>query len=438
MTDLRFEFEWVDPLGARGRELRATWARLAIWVDSQCLTRVLDQEVKGVRDAVYVPLYPIAEWLATHWWSVLVEVPSPNRLADPGYSERHFLCKAREGFALPNASIAGEGDHVRVQWNREVLPNCRVEFIEEGTAHIPVETFRQNLTTFITAVIDRVEAEGITGTPLQEEWAALQALSTEEKEFCEIAAALGLDPFGLDTNTETRIIEAAESVPATVQRDFLFAASINDLAAEAKDVSLAYASAHENTTTLESIVALRMELTKAAYTATSPWSRGYQAAQRLRQTIDLTKAPLPSFDDIAKALQVTNGDLGAALVPMSNATGVYDALVATNRRQSPAFALSNLHNEAAQRFHFCRGLYEFLLGRGFGPWLVTKSSSDVQKRNRAFAAEFLAPAVALRERVSGQTVSADEVEDLAEQFGVSAYVIGHQLENHQIAAVFPS
>src|SRR5437763_9414455 len=81
MSEIRFDFEWVDPQGARGPELRATWARLAIWADSKCVSRVLDQDVKSVRDAVYLPLYPLAEWLATHWWTLLAEVPSPERVA---------------------------------------------------------------------------------------------------------------------------------------------------------------------------------------------------------------------------------------------------------------------------------------------------------------------------------------------------------------------
>lgn len=193
MSEIRFDFEWVDPQGARGPELRATWARLAIWADSKCVSRVLDQDVKSVRDAVYLPLYPLAEWLATHWWTLLVEVPSPERVADPKYAERHSLRSARDGFALPSASITGEGDHIRLSWVREALPNYRVEFIEEGTAYIPVKVFRQSLAAFINAVLGRLQAEGISGTVLQEEWAALQALSKEEEEFCEVTAALGLD-----------------------------------------------------------------------------------------------------------------------------------------------------------------------------------------------------------------------------------------------------
>src|SRR5258708_1014167 len=130
MTEIRFEFEWIDPMAARGRELRATWARLAIWAGSQCVSRVLDHDVKSVRDAGYLPLYPLAEWLTTNWWSLLTEVQSPERVANPAFAERHSLRTARDGFALPPASIVSEGDHIRVWWAREALPNYRVEFIE--------------------------------------------------------------------------------------------------------------------------------------------------------------------------------------------------------------------------------------------------------------------------------------------------------------------
>ena len=438
MSEIRFDFEWVDPQGARGPELRATWARLAIWADSKCVSRVFDQDVKSVRDAVYLPLYPLAEWLATHWWPLLVEVPSPDRLADPKFAERHSLRAARDGFALPAASIAGEGDHIRFTWCREALPNYHVEFIEEGTVHIPVQSFRQSLTTLITAVLGRLQAEGITGTVLQEEWIALQALSTEEEEFCQVTAALGLDPFDLDAAAEARIIEVTEAVPLKLRRDFLFAASAGNLVQEASDVSSAYAFARENDVVLASILSLRNELASYELPLTvQPWSRGYLVAQRLREAIGILNAPLQSFDDIADALRVSNGNLQAALVEMPNATGVYDALVATNRHNSPSFAISTRHNEAAHRFHFCRGLYEFLRADDVGPWLVTKSLSDTQKQSRAFAAEFLAPEKALRERVSGSAVSVDEVDDISREFGVSTYVINHQLENHGIAKVLP-
>jgi hypothetical protein len=439
MSEVRFDFEWADPLGAKGPELRATWARLAIWADDRCVSRVLDQNAKTIRDGVYVPLYPLAEWLATHWWNLLVEVPSPERLADPSYNERHSLRAARDGFALPPASFAGVGDHIRLRWHREKLPNYRVEFIEDGSAYIPIAKFKESATSFIGAVISRLEANGINTTLLQDEWGALQALSDEEQEFCQTAAALGLDPFGIDPSTETTIVEAAESVPGRLLSDFVRVASADNLPAEANDVRLAYNAAQENDSALGSLLVLRSDLLgHDSALGVAPWTRGYIAARRLRELLSLGNAVLPSFEHIAHALAISEGALAAALVSVPGATGIYDALVATNRRQSPAFAISPRHNKAAHRFHFCRGLYEFLRAYDDGPWLVTKSLADDQKQSRAFAAEFLAPAAALRDHVSASTVSADDVDDIAEQFGVSTYVIHHQLENHKIASVLPT
>ena len=56
--------------------------------------------------------------------------------------------------------------------------------------------------------------------------------------------------------------------------------------------------------------------------------------------------------------------------------------------------------------------------------------------NRAFAAEFLAPSVQLRKEIKNSVLDRDEVERLAKMFGVSAFVIEHQLKNHQIAKVY--
>jgi Zn-dependent peptidase ImmA (M78 family) len=109
-----------------------------------------------------------------------------------------------------------------------------------------------------------------------------------------------------------------------------------------------------------------------------------------------------------------------------------DAVVAINNDGSPTFVIP-VRKEENQRFLFCRGLSEFLRGSELA--LLVKSASDPQQRNRAFAAEFLAPASGLRQRVSGAQLDPEEVEALARDFGVSSLVIKHQLENHRIAEI---
>src|SRR5215213_7411918 len=121
MTDFVFDFEWAVPLGARGAELRATWARLAIRVGTRCLSRVLDHEVKTVRDSVYLPLYPLAEWIVTNWWRLLFEIESSERAKDPLYGRRHSLRWAREGYSAPPVSFNAVGDLLQIRWEPEIL-----------------------------------------------------------------------------------------------------------------------------------------------------------------------------------------------------------------------------------------------------------------------------------------------------------------------------
>ena len=66
---------------------------------------------------------------------------------------------------------------------------------------------------------------------------------------------------------------------------------------------------------------------------------------------------------------------------------------------------------------------------------MTVARTDRQKRNRAFAAEFLAPADWLRERIDGTQISPDEMDDWAQELEVSTVVVGHQIENHRLASL---
>lgn len=111
-----------------------------------------------------------------------------------------------------------------------------------------------------------------------------------------------------------------------------------------------------------------------------------------------------------------------------------DALVATNSFQSPGFAVPSRRAEAI-RFTFCRALFEYLTTPETQPLLVTRALSDRQKRNRAFAAEFLVPTHLLQEALPGHTVGDEELDDLAAKFGISSSVIRHQIENHELASL---
>lgn len=63
------------------------------------------------------------------------------------------------------------------------------------------------------------------------------------------------------------------------------------------------------------------------------------------------------------------------------------------------------------------------------------AATDRQAQSCAFAAEFLAPAALLKERLRHTHIHPDEVDELAGEFGVSSYVVRHQIRNHNLAAI---
>jgi hypothetical protein len=435
MTELLFDFDWTDPLEARGPELRATWARLSIRVGGRTPSRVFDQTARTVRDSIYLPLYPLAEWLAANWWRVLFEMESPERTKDELYPQRHNLRWAREGYSVPSMSLTPVGDSLQLRWEPELLPYHRVEFIEWGSALVGLESAQRSLQNLITGVVSRLIECGVEGTFLQREWNVIANTSGDEGEFCIAAATLGLDPYDIDEVAAAAIIAAAELIPTSIRREFFGVANRERLGDETRDVTAAIATARNNGSDLRRLQTFRECIAPSrSRNGHAPWEIGYAAARELRKALGIGIQPVRSLSDLARALRVASSDLTSAITEQPAGDHAYEAVVATNRNSGPAFAVTP-RSESASRFQICRGLYEYLSGRDDGPWIVTTSLSDRQKRNRAFAAEFLAPAAGIQERVSSPIVSSKEVDDISLHFGVSSDAIVHQMTNHGIARV---
>ncbi len=433
MTDLRFEFDWEDPLGAQGEELRATFARLRVSVNGEAVTRVLAEGARTVREHVSVPLYPLAEWLATHWWILCHEWGTPERSLRPEFRSRHSLIAAREGYSLPQLSFQSQGEVVRLEWEAGRLPHHRVEFLSRGHAYLALATFQQTIAEFLETVVARLEELGVGPTLLAEEWAAIVDMDPEEQEYCKAAAALGFDPFAIGEPVRQQIVEIGERVPATLQQEFFAAADPKQLQVHAEQLDRARAALHCHRVDLRSLRALHDQGVAVSKNAL-PWEQGYELARRLRQHCSTGDAPLATFEALGQALQTDPMKLEQAVLSPAVEDPFFDAILDVDSAGQPAFMVAPPRPEA-QRFHFCRALFEFLTGKDGGASLMTRTASDRQRRNRAFAAEFLAPSVALRAAVARPSVSEEEIDDLAHDFGVSSFVIRHQLENHNIAAL---
>jgi Zn-dependent peptidase ImmA (M78 family) len=147
--------------------------------------------------------------------------------------------------------------------------------------------------------------------------------------------------------------------------------------------------------------------------------------------LEIGDRELQSLSDLISAIRLDGRNAEQSVLEWKNPY-FYETLVATNDREAPGFAI-NSRSERRKKFALCRGLFEYLTTTNGEPMLVTKEHTDRQKRNRAFAAEFLAPSDLLKRDISESYVDEDMVESLAQKYGVSPMLIAHQIENHDIA-----
>lgn len=184
-----------------------------------------DKSTRGIRDAIYGPLYPLAEWIATNWWALLYEVASPTRLAGGEYVRRHNTAAASEGFALPSLRVQPEGERILLYWEPVELPDHRLQFLSRGHKHLDRAEVEEAFRRFVGAVIARLQDQGVSDTLLADEWAAIENTDAEERAFCKAAGQLGWDPYALSQDAVDMLVASIDQLPANgVVEEFLMAA----------------------------------------------------------------------------------------------------------------------------------------------------------------------------------------------------------------------
>ena len=432
MNGIEFEFEWLAPQSARGEELRATRARLAMRVCGEVVTRVEDDQTDTFRDGVYLPLYPLAEWLASNWWFLFHEIGHPGK---SDYRKRHSLCYAREGYALPNLLLQPYGSVVEIHWSPIRYAYSKLAFLPRGMKTVTTETLQADLTQFIEAVLHRLESQGVVDTPLAQEWSEIQRLDPDEVDFCQAAATLGLDPFSLDDAFQNILVEAGNKIPKELLLDFCTTTLPQSFRSDLDWLMNTIEKIRPQVWRKDTLPRMRGKPLRIPGTE-APWDSGYQLAREVREMFGIrdTVHAFRSLTDILETLGVgLDGDRQSITIegmPIANLKGIAGADAEGNAK----FAFPPV-SEPSRKFLFCRGLAEYLTTSGAGTLLITEASSQRQRINRAFAAEFLAPAEDLGSRIQGRTVTETWIEALAEEFFVSPYLIEHQITNHKLAPI---
>lgn len=428
--------EWLDPGAARGDELRATWARLEITVGAHKATRVMDESsARSVRDAIYVPVYPLAEWIASHWWFLLYE----RAEARPGFDRRHCMRYAGDGFAFPPLRLVSDGIRCTIEAEPKAFPKVGIQFLETFASSIDQDQVLEELKCFVSSVCARLDEKNIRGSLLQEDWAAICSADKDEICFCRAMASMGTDPYAACADEADALIAARKKISSELLwNDLTEAASQSTLNSCVTWLNEATSQLHQ-ATKFEPKVSCHDLNGALNANQLAGWQQGYNGARSLWDSGKVgTESGSGRFDwsRLLKRWELTSWE-ETDQVRASPVKAIHALLEQAQDSFSIVVPAGKSKRPESQAFLIARALGEYLWHDSTqGSYsMLTGSQSWRQQRSRAFAAELLAPSLDLQLQISGSTVGSEEVDELAEHYGVSDWLIRHQLRNHKLATV---
>lgn len=434
---LHIEADPVEQSAATDPIDRASWSAIKIRAGSRTISRTEDKALQAERSQLYLPTFPIAEWIVQNWWHLLHEpcrteaVPSVHA-DEPHFSwtKRHCLRAADSALLLPALYIFHDGRDLRAQWFRDAegaLPHMTAEFVDSGATTLHAGATEDALTTFVNDCLSRVSAiEDPRIEELQRDWSAITQADEEERAFCIIAGRLGIDPYTHAPNYDavTRFIEELVEDPnVPLVKDLTTASSPEHIVQHWEWIN--------QTQSRYGLGRVRAALAEANGSATSAFQFGYEIAHRVRNRARLDlDVPLPGIEGVADAGYGFELSVG----PEVSTSGREIRSIAGWADANLAVVAGSPQHRLSKRFALARALFFLLVSPKDAVRLVTGAFTWDQQASRAFAAELIAPREALKKHV---TVFADraDVGRLARRYQASPMLIKRQLENAEVAVV---
>jgi hypothetical protein len=433
--EFRISWEWEAAPGVRIPEHQATWARIEIWVGSDCVTLVEDRESGSSRRSVYCPLYPLAEWVAYNWWFLQADTRPSRALSQYGritsltseLREHHSVRSSGDGFVWPDLVIVPDGDRTHLLWQDDWpgQPDWPIRFLSRGDRWVSSAEVQRELSEMVSSVLTRLAEQGIGVTALQKEWEAIGSADPEEVSFSLAAARLGLDPYSDAERYGNAIINAARTLSDDLLTDFLDAVNPERIEPALAWVSSARSRILQPSPALiedgEAFQRLREEARGVGPLAhTLPWQLGWGYARIVRESQEA---------DVSRPFEIERY-IGSN-VELSDDPDLQAIGGRTKRR--PLAVLGQRRPATTMRFTLSRALWHCIWDDA-PVFAVTAAHTYRQAVERAFAAELLAPASGIASMLQSppEVASDEELEQVAEHFGVASMVIGHQVRNQLV------
>ena len=414
---LEYEFSSADH---GSPEERATTATLRILVEDEVATRIDDSWAKSVREWIRVGCYPLATWIAGSWWRLFYEAPLPQAHQRLDWRMAHELAASGSGYLWPRLTFLPDGEALEVKCRPSPrVPAEPLGFLSSFRKTIPRDEAERELAQFVSSVVARLDALGLTETELHAVWADLQheRSDMELARFRELEAELGFDP---DEGPESLVVSLRALEPSAGKSAVVEVASAAGVARASRE-PLEFVRAVTELSRSAGLPAVFDQNLRALANGASgrPWERGRLLAGRVRSALGIPRGAID--DGVLKQVLGADFTRPTARAPIGLAVRTGEGRAAIHFRRS---------NSTGRRFEAARLVGEELLAPREDSWLaITDAGTARQKAQRAFAAEFLVPIAELEMNLRGD-FSQEALEAAAEEYVVSPLLISSHLANN--------
>jgi hypothetical protein len=432
---LSTDYKWLEELtGIRGTSDRETMADFKLSVGATILTlnRPIegDSELEEPEQSIRVSLYPLSEFIAVNWWPLLYE-PRKQSVDSAEHLSRHDLSRHRGGFAYPRVQLYGADSRIQVVSYAYPLPSAGIEFIASLNTTVSRKDAEQSLLSLLDSVMERISDSEDLKT-LQETVAAIRRSQSDldEQNYCELAGMLGCDPYDADDSIENAILAARDLLGAALAREVFATTDIKTVVRHSHSlIELARSQVKRSKSAAAHVEFLKNLFNRETSKLPSlnpdrPWERGYAGARLLRQLLSIDEQdPLPAMRGLSTKL--FDGPSVEALAGF-DWQGLGARGVGIEDERGFGIVLDPARNP---RFQLAATFADYLFEDNAEIFLSTAAATDRQKMNRAFAAEFLAPAEGIRRTINSRRPRSENLSKVQSQYEVPSHLVRYQIEN---------
>lgn len=417
---------------------KQSWAFCTISVAGRCVTENLNHRQPQKSDSIEMPLFPVAEWLVNYWWALLYEPcrgeapPKENstwKLDTKLWLSRHCIRSSDSAFVLPYMHLFSAGRGLQLVWYEDGDSVSDTQYITSGNVFLERTDTEEVLSALVDEVLDwcsSVHDERVDN--LMQDWEAIKSAEPEERQFCESAGRMGLDPHYV-TEWPDGILDFVAKTIGARSREPLVEDLLEATEPECAPALWNWLNDSQHKLNLSSRDPL---LTNPLFFPRAK-DHGYRLAKQIRAMSGISEeSPIGELGNLMQReqnLSLTLKDYNH--IPSRNVS----AIVGWNDHNTACIAGPVPHRSDNRRFLEARGVYHALTGCMSGPRLLTRAYTWDQKAGRAFAAELLAPKDALAEEARSD-MDIDERKDLQDKlaikYDVSTELVRLQLQNHGV------